>query len=59
MESKRAGNELDKGGKIPVISNFIESELARWENSDIPKSIVVSHGTKLDELFRESIKEVW
>lgn len=59
LENKRAGNELYKGGRIPVISNFIESELARWEKSDIPRSIVVSHGTKLDELFRESIKEVW
>ncbi len=59
LESKRAGNELDKGEKIPAISNFIESELRRWENSKIPKSVVASHGTKLDEFFRESIKEVW
>jgi predicted nucleotidyltransferase len=59
LESKRAGNELDQGDKIPAISNFIESELARWENSEIPKSIVISHGTRLDEFFRECIKEVW
>jgi predicted nucleotidyltransferase len=59
LESKRAGNELDKGEKIPVISNFIESELARWENSDIPKSVVASDGNRLDEFFRESIEEVW
>jgi predicted nucleotidyltransferase len=59
LESKRAGNELDKGEKIPAISNFIESELGRLENSEIPKSVVASHGTKLDEFFRESINEVW
>ena len=59
LESKRSGDELDKGVKIPVISNFIESELVRWENSEIPKSVVASHGNKLDEFFRESIKEVW
>jgi predicted nucleotidyltransferase len=58
LESKRSGNELDKGEKIPVISNFIESELGRWENSGIPKSVVASHGNKLDEFFRESINEV-
>jgi len=59
LESKRSGNELDKGEKIPVISNFIESELGRWENSEIPKSAITSHGNKLDAFFRESIKEVW
>jgi len=59
LESKRAGDELDKGEKIPAISNFIESELGRWENSEIPKSVVASNGSKLDEFFRESIKEVW
>jgi predicted nucleotidyltransferase len=59
LESKRAGNELDQGDKIPAISDFIEGELARWENSEIPKSIVTSHRTRLDEFFRECIKEVW
>jgi predicted nucleotidyltransferase len=59
LENKRAGNELDKGEKIPIISNFIESELARWESSEIPKSFVHSHDGKLDDFFRASIKEVW
>lgn len=59
LESKRAGNELDRGDKIPAISNFIESELARWENSEIPKTVVASDGNRLDEFFRESIEEVW
>lgn len=59
LESKRSGNELDKGERIPAISNFIESELERWENSKIPKSVVAPIGNKLDQLFRDSIKEVW
>lgn len=59
LENKRAGNELDKGEKIPAISDFIESELARWETSAIPKSIVAPHGDRLDVFFRESIQEVW
>lgn len=59
LESKRSGNELDKGEKIPVISNFIQSELERWEHAEIPKSFVASQGDKLDDFFRESIKEVW
>jgi predicted nucleotidyltransferase len=59
LTSKRSGNELDKGAKIPAISHFIERELERWEHSEIPKSTVVSNGNKLDQFFRESIKEVW
>lgn len=48
LASKRSGNELDKGEKIPAISNFIQSELERWEHSEIPKSTVTSNGNKLD-----------
>jgi len=59
LEDKRSGNELDKGEKIPAISNFIESELERWEHSDIPKSMMTQPGDKLDAFFRESLKEVW
>jgi hypothetical protein len=59
LASKRSGNELDKGEKIPAISSFIESELERWEDSEIAKSIVASHSNGLDQFFRESIKEVW
>ena len=59
LVSKRSGNELDKGEKIPAISNFIESELERWEHSELPKSTIASQGNKLDAFFRESIKEVW
>ncbi len=59
LERKQAGNELDREERIPAISDFIESELARWENSEIPKSIVNPHGTNLDQFFRECIHEVW
>jgi predicted nucleotidyltransferase len=59
LESKRSGDELDSGARIPVISEFIECELERWENSEIPKSNLPPHGHKLDEFFRESLKEVW
>ena len=59
LESKRAGSELDKGEKISAISDFIERELARWETSEIPKSVIASSGDRLDAFFRESIEEVW
>ena len=59
LKSKRAGSELDKGEKISAISDFIERELARWETSEIPKSVIASSGDRLDAFFRESIEEVW
>jgi predicted nucleotidyltransferase len=59
IKSKRAGDELDNGERIPVISEFIECELERWEHSEIPKGIHPPHGSKLDEFFRESLREVW
>ncbi len=59
LERKRAGDELDMGDKIPLISHFIEVELARWENSEIPKSALAPRGDQLDEFFRQSIRQVW
>jgi len=59
LKSKRSGDELDRGEKIPVISNFIEGELNRWEHSDVPKSMVAHHSNKLDEFFRDCLKRVW
>lgn len=59
LESKRTGDELDRGMKIKAISDFIESELARWDNSGIPRSVVPSHEDRLDEYFRKSIKAAW
>ena len=59
IESKRSGNELDKGERIPSISNFIEDELGRWELTEIPKRNLESPGNKLDDLFRGSLHEVW
>lgn len=59
LESKRSGNELDRGPRIPAISDFIESELARWECSEIPRSPAHPHGDQLDGFFRQSLRELW
>jgi uncharacterized protein len=59
IEQKSMGAELDYADRIPVISEFIESELARLEenqkeyvNNPAPTEI-------LDELFRQALDEVW
>ena len=59
IELKSMGAELDYGDRIPVISDFIEKEIARLEaeqnqfkNDPVPVDI-------LDGLFRRALKEVW
>jgi predicted nucleotidyltransferase len=59
LAAKRAGAELDQGPRIAPISEFIESELERWERHEIADYKVTLSGDKLDELFRESLTEVW
>jgi len=57
--AKRAGAELDRGPRIESISEFIEHELERWEGSDITDHERTVSSDRLDELFRESLTEVW
>ncbi len=57
--AKRAGAELDRGPRIESISEFIEYELERWERSDIANHERIVSTDRLDELFRESLTEVW
>lgn len=59
LAAKRAGAELDRGPRIAPISEFVESELARWERHTIAHHKGAPFHDKLDELFRESLTEVW
>lgn len=59
IEQKSMGAELDYGPRIPAISDFITTELARLEadqkqykNNPAPTSV-------LDDLFRSALKEIW
>jgi uncharacterized protein len=57
--AKRAGAELDRAPRIESISEFIEHELERWEGSDIADHERTVSSDRLDELFRESLTEIW
>jgi len=59
LSAKRAGAELDRGPRIELISEFIEREFERWETRDIADHKRTVSSDKLDELFRESLTEVW
>jgi predicted nucleotidyltransferase len=59
LAAKRAGAELDRGPRIASIGEFIEGELERWEQNEFANHQGTPSTEKLDELFRESLAEVW
>ncbi len=56
LTEKRAGAELHKGPRIPVISNFIEGELARWADDRFQHDKSKLPYDKLDQLFSATVK---
>jgi predicted nucleotidyltransferase len=58
VEEKKAGVELGRGPRIPIISDFVESEIARHENPG-RKSGKPPPVEKLNVLFREVLDEIW
>jgi len=54
---KKAGNELDKGERIPVISEFLENEIQRM-SADNESSAITKDVETLDRVFVEILKEV-
>lgn len=55
---KRAGEELDRGPRIPAISDFLGQELARLSRKEPPPTCHVS-STELDRVFRECLIELY
>jgi predicted nucleotidyltransferase len=59
LEQKRAGAEVDYGPRMPAISAFVESELARLEDArpDYPAGSILT--APLNEIFRDALRDVW
>ncbi|MBI5015719.1 MAG: nucleotidyltransferase domain-containing protein [Deltaproteobacteria bacterium] len=58
LESKRAGQELDRGPRSPALSQFIEEEIDRLGAA--PEAAPPPAGTAaLDDLFRECLLDAW
>jgi predicted nucleotidyltransferase len=59
VAAKTSGAELDRGPRIPVISDFIEQQMARLQEttSDRPSSVPAID--TLSRLFRDTLDEVW
>lgn len=59
IDLKRKEAELDNGPRIPVISEFIEGEMARLEAIHPEYKGVAAPMEELDRIFRDMLKEVW
>lgn len=59
LRFKRDGKELDRGPKIPELSDFIESEFIRLK-TELPEQIGTKPNVeKLNEVFRFSLATAW
>jgi predicted nucleotidyltransferase len=56
---KMGGEELDEGPRIPVISDFISSQMSRLENVTVPLSENKGDVETLNEVFRWAVRAVW
>jgi predicted nucleotidyltransferase len=57
--AKQSGAELDRGPRIPAISDFLAAEMEHWEASGIESYNRHITYAPLDDLFRGSLIEVW
>ncbi|HSH03499.1 MAG TPA: nucleotidyltransferase domain-containing protein [Anaerolineae bacterium] len=61
IAAKKEGAELDRGPRIPVISDFIDAEMARLAEKRFELELVAPKQTiePLDALFRETLEVAW
>jgi len=59
LEAKKAGAELNRGPRIPAISQFIETEMSRLERTASYRLSCAPPLEQLNVLFRDTLTEVW
>ncbi|MFZ5880928.1 MAG: DNA polymerase beta superfamily protein [Chloroflexota bacterium] len=59
LARKQAGAEKDSNPRIPLISDFIEAEIARLETSPLQLESRAAPYEILDGLFQKTLAEVW
>ncbi len=59
LRRKKEGQELDREPRIPVISEFIETELERLGSKSFDGNNSNTDTERLDEVFRLVLGEVW
>jgi hypothetical protein len=56
---KRSGDELRIGKRIPVLSDFIDAELHRFEQTGATRQKPETDMNALNQLFQQVLQEVW
>jgi uncharacterized protein len=59
VSAKCAGAELERGPRIPAISDFVDKEMARLGQMVSDRVEPVADVHVLNDLFRSTLNEVW
>jgi predicted nucleotidyltransferase len=59
LARKQSGTEQDRNPRIPLISDFIEAEVARLETNPLQLESRAVPYEILDDLFQKALAEVW
>ncbi|GAB4478558.1 MAG: nucleotidyltransferase domain-containing protein [Anaerolineales bacterium] len=60
IERKKAGEELERAERIPLLSDFIDREFGRWESTEIPpRKFFPEQAERFDRFFLDCLIEVW
>jgi predicted nucleotidyltransferase len=59
LARKKSGEELDRGPRIPAISEFIAREMARLDEKLIEVHPQHADPEHLNVLFRETVRSTW
>jgi predicted nucleotidyltransferase len=59
LAAKRAGAELDRGPRVPVISDFVEAEIARLAQQGSAQPVSRGNPSELDRYFISVLGSVW
>jgi predicted nucleotidyltransferase len=59
IEEKRQGRELAYGPRIPAIADFIDQEVAHWQQHHFAAGVQKCPTSRLNQLFQAALAEVW
>jgi predicted nucleotidyltransferase len=60
LERKKAGEELDMEPQLSVVNDFIEQQIAYFEQkAPLLQHMEGGRDQQLDEMFRATVNEVW
>lgn len=59
LEKKRAGAELDRGPRVPALSDFVEREITRHVDDGVRLRKPAVHTEPLNTAFRQALVDAW